>query len=131
MKSTVKVKVFVVFAGWESLATTVITVVPYWCNLGWIESSRFVPEPVKARLELLIRLVFEDVAVVVTVNTATALSVTPISRSVEESSVTVGLVGTVNTGPAAWAAAPPKISNTRTVIRRNNLLAFKRQSAPA
>ena len=84
-----------------------------------------------ARLELLIKLVFEEVAVVVTVNIATAASVIPTSTLVESSSVIVTLSGSVRTGPDARAAKPPKTSIMKTIVRRTNLLACKRPSAPA
>ena len=82
MAVTLTVNVFVVLAGWESEAITVIVAVPLLCNPGIMESSRLVPAPLKVRCVLLNKLVFDDLAVVVTVKMATALSETPIGRLV-------------------------------------------------
>src|SRR5581483_11018912 len=64
-------------------------------------SERFVPTPLKARLALLIKFVFDDDAVVCTVNIGVTPSVTPMESVVETSSPTDGLVGRINTGAAA------------------------------
>lgn len=122
MATTFTVKVFVVLDGWESEATTVIVAVPLLCKLGIIESSRLVPAPLKVRCELLNKLVFDDLAVVVTVKIASALSVTPTGRLVESSSPIVMLVGRVNTGAAARAIQPLIASTISTATRCSSFL---------
>ena len=131
MNVTVKLKVLVVLAGWESVAMTVIVVVPDLSVFGVIERKRFVPEPLKERLALLTRLVFDEVALVTTVKMGTALSVTPTLISVEEFSATVTLFDSVSTGAAARAAIPPKASIVRTTLSRTKIFVDVRLLAPA
>lgn len=103
MAVTVKENVFVTAAGWESEAITVIVAVPLLCVFGMIDSNRLAPDPLNARCALLIRLVFDDVAVVATVKICTLVSVTLTGRFVASSSPIVTDDGSVNDGAVALA----------------------------
>ena len=105
---------------------------PLLCTPGIIESNRLLPPPLKVKCELVSKLVFEERAVVVTVNIATALSETPTGRLVESSSPIVTLVGKVNVGPEARAAQTPIARTMSKMASRNNFLAgANKVSAPS
>ena len=69
---TFRVNELVDEAGWVSVAIKVMVVVPDLCNPGWRESRRLVPKPLNTRLALPTRLVFEELAVKLTLKMFTA-----------------------------------------------------------
>ena len=112
--------------GWVSVAITVMVAVPYLCNPGLMIKRRFVPKPLNARLELLTRLLLEELAVVVTVKMGTVPSVTPTDMAVILSSPKVTVAGNVNVG-AARALRPPKPSSADAKTSRRHELAGLRR----